>query len=167
MKFIFKIHENKIGDNILFLDRDGVVIEDTGYPIEIKKLKIKEFSINNLVHFKEKNNLSVCGFVTNQSGVSRGYFSEEKFWETHDYIIGCCNSLGLVINFTCVNFFTKDDYFRKPNNGMLETAINYFGAKKDKSFMVGDKDTDMQAAKKSNLNFKNITYFNNKTYLDI
>ena len=159
MKFVFKMHKNNVGKHILFLDRDGVVIEDTGYPIEIDKLKIKESSIKNLIQFKKINNLSICGFITNQSGVGRGYFSEEKFWITHKYIINCCNDLGLDINFTCVNFFAESNYFRKPNNGMLETVINYFGATKEKSYMVGDKETDMQAAEKSNLSYKNINYF--------
>ena len=45
MKFIFEIHNYKFEVNkILILDRDGVVIEDTGYPHKIKELR---FEINN------------------------------------------------------------------------------------------------------------------------
>ena len=53
----------------------------------------------------------------------------------------------------------NNNYFRKPNNGMLETAISYTGAIREQSFMVGDKDTDMAAAKKSSLNYEDISYF--------
>ena len=160
MKFTFKLNtKDNFGKKILFLDRDGVVIEDTGYPIEIDNLEIKKNTIKKLIDFKEQNSLSNCGFVTNQSGVSREYFFEKKFWETHEYIIKRCNDLGLEIDFTCVNFFMNNNYFRKPNNGMLETAISYTGAIREQSFMVGDKDTDMAAAKKSFLNYEDISYF--------
>ena len=160
MKFTFKLHtKDNLGKRILFLDRDGVVIEDTGYPIEINNLEIKKNTIEKLIDFKEQNSLNNCGFVTNQSGVSREYFSEKKFWETHEYIIKRCIDLGLEIDFTCVNFFMNNNYFRKPNNGMLETAINYTGAIREQSFMVGDKETDMVAAKKSYLNYEDISYF--------
>ena len=160
MKFIFKLHTQKSFEkSILFLDRDGVVIEDTGYPSEIKKLKIKEKTIKKLIMFKKSKDIFTCGFVTNQSGVGRGYFTEQKFWNTHNYIIKYCIDLGLEVDFTCVNFFEKSNYFRKPNIGMLETVINYCKADRTQSFMVGDKETDKQAAEKTFLNYKDISYF--------
>ena len=98
MKFIFKLHNNNhSGKDILFLDRDGVVIKDTGYPYEIKNLEIQKSLIEKLILFKSKNKLNICGFITNQSGVSRNYFTEEKFWETHIYIVDYCIKFGLEI----------------------------------------------------------------------
>ena len=160
MKFIFNIHtKNKFEKSILFLDRDGVVIEDTGYPIEISKLKIKTNNIKKIINFRKQNSINICGFVTNQSGVSRGYFTEKKFWETHKYIIKCCEDLGLCINFTCVNFFKEENYFRKPNNGMIETMIKYFGVTRSTCYMIGDKKTDLLSAKKSRVKYTDIKFF--------
>ena len=57
MKFVFKSQSSIInGKTILFLDRDGVVIEDTGYPIGIDKIKIKEKTIMKLLNFKKNIN---------------------------------------------------------------------------------------------------------------
>ena len=42
---------------------------------------------------------------------------------------------------------------------MLETVINYCKADRTQSFMVGDKETDKQAAEKTFLNYKDISYF--------
>ena len=160
MKFIFKLHtQRSFEKSILFLDRDGVVIEDTGYPSEIKELKIKANTIKKLIKFKKSKNISTCGFVTNQSGVARGYFTEEQFWKTHNFITKCCIDLGLEIDFTCVNFFDKSNYFRKPNIGMLETVINYCKADRVQSFMIGDKETDKSAAEKSFINYRDVTFF--------
>ena len=91
MKFIFKSQSSIInGKTILFLDRDGVVIEDTGYPIGIDKIQIKEKTIMKLLNFKKKHKLKICGFITNQSGVSRNYFTEIQFWDTHEFILSKC-----------------------------------------------------------------------------
>ena len=160
MKFIFNLHtKDNFGKYILFLDRDGVVIEDTGYPIEIKKLKIKTNTIKKIINFKKQNNINICGFITNQSGVSRKYFTENKFWDTHKYIIKCCKDFGLSIDFTCVNFFKEENYFRKPNNGMIETSIKYFNAKRSSCYLIGDKETDLLSAKKSRVKYIDINFF--------
>ena len=55
MKFTFKLHtKDNIGKKIFFLDRDGVVIEDTGYPIEIDNLEIKKILLKNLLILNNK-----------------------------------------------------------------------------------------------------------------
>ena len=157
MKFVFKSQSSIIiGKTILFLDRDGVVIEDTGYPIGIDKIKIKEKTIMKLLNFKKKHKLKICGFITNQSGVSRNYFTENQFWDTHEFILSKCNKIGLKIDFTCVNFFVENSYFRKPNNGMIETAINYYKASRDGSIFIGDRKTDELAADKSKIKYKSV-----------
>jgi len=160
VKFIFKLHNNNYsGKDILFLDRDGVVIKDTGYPCGIKNLEIQKSLIEKLILFKNKNKLNICGFITNQSGVSRNYFTEEKFWETHFYIVDYCIKVGLEINFTCVNFFKEENYYRKPNNGMLETALKHFDALRLESFMVGDRESDRLTAELSKINYKDVKTF--------
>ena len=55
-----------------------------------------------------KNDFNLCGFATNQSGVGRGYFSENQFWNCHNHIIEMCRKNGLEIDFTAVNFLSRN-----------------------------------------------------------
>ena len=113
MKFIFEIHNEKLEVNkILILDRDGVVIKDTGYPHKIKELKFEINNIKKIINFMKKNDFNLCGFATNQSGVGRGYFSENQFWICHNHIIKTCRKNGLEIDFTAVNFFKSTSYYK-------------------------------------------------------
>ncbi len=157
MKFIFTLHRiTKKPKNILFLDRDGVVIKDTGYPHEKEKVFFEITQIKKIVDLLEDQKFDCCGFVTNQSGVGKGIFTEKDFWSFHNMIINKCNELDLNIDFTAVNFFQNEEYYRKPNNGMLEQALNFFDCKSNKCLFIGDKATDANAAKKSNLPFRYI-----------
>ena len=107
MKFVFEVYNNKFDPKkVLLIDRDGVVIKDTGYPHEIRNIKFMDENINK-INLLTANAILICGFATNQSGVSRGFFSEKKFWSTHNYIISQCFKRRLKIDFTLVNFLKK------------------------------------------------------------
>lgn len=157
MKFIFEIHKEKQNPKkILFLDRDGVIIKDTGYPYEQDKVIFELRNILKIKNLFEDSNFDCCGFVTNQSGVGRKIFSETDFWNLHNIVLKKCNNLGLKINFTSVNFFQHREYYRKPNNGMLEQAMEFFECHFEQCLFIGDKITDENAAKKSKIRFKYI-----------
>ena len=155
MKFVFKLHKEIFeARKILVLDRDGVVIKDTGYPFKINELKFEIKNIIKLKNFFETNEYNVCGFATNQSGVSRSYFSENQFWECHKHIIKECNKNGLRIDFTAVNFFKSENYFRKPNPGMLDHIRTFYSIDFENIIFVGDKSSDEKAALNAGLNYK-------------
>ena len=124
MKFIFKLHHEIFSANkILILDRDGVVIKDTGYPNKINELK---YEINNIIsinNFIKENEFDLCGFATNQSGVGRNYFSETQFWNCHNHIIEICKKNSLKIDFTAVNFFLSRKLIIE--NLILECLIKF------------------------------------------
>ena len=155
MKFIFEIHNEKLEVNkILILDRDGVVIKDTGYPHKINELKFEINNMKKIINFMRKNDFNLCGFATNQSGVGRGYFSENQFWNCHNHIIEMCRKNGLEIDFTAVNFFKLESYYRKPHPGMLN-QIKYFYSVNSKNILfIGDKSSDEKAAKNATINYK-------------
>ena len=143
---------------IAFLDRDGVLnYGREGYVNNPSQMNVIPGAGHAIAQLRESG-FTIC-VVTNQSGVARGYFTEEQFWKTHNYITKCCIDLGLDIDFTCVNFFEKNNYFRKPNIGMLETVINYCKADRIQSFMVGDKETDKISADKSFINYRDVNFF--------
>ena len=68
----------------VFLDRDGVINEDTGYLNSIEDFKWIEGAIDALKILKENNFLIII--ISNQSGVSRGYFSEKDVNNLHNWI---------------------------------------------------------------------------------
>ena len=74
----------KISQKAAFLDRDGVINEDTGYLNNIKDFKWIEGAIDALKILKENNFLIII--ISNQSGVSRGYFSKQDVHNLHKWI---------------------------------------------------------------------------------
>ena len=157
MKFTFQVHKKQLKPKkILFLDRDGVVIKDTGYPHIKKDLAFIDGNIIKINKLKSKLGFDLCGFATNQSGVSRGFFNEDTFWSTHNYIISQCFKRRLKIDFTLVNFFKEMNYFRKPNGGMLIQAITFYEVDKINCMFIGDNETDRQAANNAGIKFSYI-----------
>ena len=154
MKFIFSVHSEKLNPTkMLLLDRDGVVIKDTGYPFSKSQIIFEEKNIEKIKNVKISFNYDLCGFITNQSGVGRKYFSEKQFWDCHKYILKECHFFGLTINFTAVNFFTKNSYYRKPEPGMINQSKLYFKIRNSNILFIGDRKTDEDAAYKSGIRF--------------
>ena len=154
MKFIFQVYTVKENaKKALILDRDGVVVRDTGYPHKEKEIIFEEENIRKINHIIKKNKFDICGFATNQSGVGRKFFSEIQFWKCHNYIIKSCLKRGLEIDFTSVNFFIKESYYRKPRSGMLDQIKNFYSINHENALFIGDKDSDKIAANKANIKF--------------
>ena len=64
-----------------------------------------------------------------------------------------CSSKSLNINFTAVNFFMTDSYYRKPNSGMLDQIKNFYKVNNNNILFVGDKVSDAEAAEKAKISF--------------
>jgi len=125
----------------VFLDRDGTIIKDVHYLSKLEDVKLMPLAKEGLELMKE------CGYklivVTNQSGVGRGYFTEEFVIRTHEVI----NDLvgGLIDKFYFCPHRPEDNCScRKPNTGMIDKAVKEFNINKTKSYIVGDKETDVE-----------------------
>ena len=132
----------------LFLDRDGVIIEDTGY-VHGTELKFIE-RIFPLIERANKHGDPVI-VVTNQSGVARGYFTETDVADTHSFIRKYLDAIGLRIDgFYCCPFHPegigeysgKRSFCRKPEPGMILRACEDFSIDLSRSLMVGDMERD-------------------------
>ncbi len=136
-----------------FLDRDGVVNEDAGYvhaPAAFRFLPGMPSAIRAL---NDAGWLVVI--VTNQAGIGRGLYSEEEFAAFTDWIDERLAEAGAHVDATyhCPHHPTEalGDYrvaceCRKPAPGMLVRAIAEWEPDLGRSFMLGDKPSDMQAA---------------------
>jgi len=135
-----------------FLDRDGTLNEDTGYLYQISDFKWIKGAINALKILKKNNFLIIV--ISNQSGVSRGFYSESDIKKLHNWM----NQQLLKYNLKIDDFFFATDLpnnnvnsRRKPSPAMLNEAVKKYNLDKDKCFMIGDKESDVEAAKNAQI----------------
>jgi len=154
-------------EKAIFLDRDGVIIEDAGYVGEIERVKFIP-GTGKAIRLLNDNDFKVI-IITNQAGVARGYFSEEAVEEINTYVQGMLAKEGALIDkiYYCphhkegvIEEYRKDCYFRKPSPGMIEEAVRDFHIDLRRSFLIGDKSNDIEAGRRAGcktilLNVKN------------
>lgn len=143
-------NENKKINKALFLDRDGVLMEDLGYVGNIDRVKIKKEFINIVKYAKERGFITIV--ATNQAGVSYGYYGEEDVKKVHLYIYEEYKKCGALIDdfYYCPYHIKSDNkkyniisMLRKPESGMHLLAAKKYNIDLSKSFMIGDRDTDI------------------------
>jgi D,D-heptose 1,7-bisphosphate phosphatase len=132
----------------LFLDRDGVVNIDRGYVCRRGDFQFHDGFFELCRYFQYKNYKIII--ITNQSGVARGYFTEDDLGELHKYMLGELARENITITdiFYCVSI---DDGHpdRKPNPGMFYKAQEAHALDMAVSVSVGDKERDILAAQKA------------------
>ena len=137
----------------VFLDRDGVLNFDKSYVYKISDFEWIDGSREAIKFLKDENYLVFV--VTNQSGITRGFYSEKDVEKLHKFM----NRDLLKMKTEIDDFFyspyhpdvpnKKYDHLmnlRKPNTGMLEIAEKKWMFDKKKTFMIGDKKTDIECA---------------------
>ena len=138
----------------LFLDRDGVINVDRNYVYRVEDFAWIEGAADVIKRFNDKGWWVFV--VTNQSGIARGYYTEEQMQTLHDWLVVELEKRGAKIDriYHCpyhedgtIARYTKDSYDRKPKPGMLIRAMTDFPVIKDRSFLIGDKQADLEAAK--------------------
>jgi D-glycero-D-manno-heptose 1,7-bisphosphate phosphatase len=133
----------------VFVDRDGTVIEETGYLSDPDKVKVLHNASQALGRL---NRMGVPVIViSNQSGVARGMFTVEDVERVNQRMRDLLATEGAFVD--AIYFCTHHpDYdiecdCRKPRPGLLIAASNELGISLSQSFMVGDKLIDIQAGK--------------------
>ena len=138
---------------VLFLDRDGVINVDVGYLSDPGKLEFIPGAIEVMQEAQRRGYDIIV--VTNQSGVARGYYTEDDVHTLHEEMSRRLEAEGVKVlaYYYCphhpegtVAEYKKDCDCRKPNPGMLTKAIQEWNVDVDGSFLVGDKPSDAQAA---------------------
>jgi len=137
----------------LFLDRDGVINLDRGYVSRIEDWSWMPGAIDCIVKFKTRN--WFVFIVTNQSGIAFDLYTEADMQRIHQYMQTGLEAAGTRIDaiYTCPfhpeasnPIYLKDSFDRKPNPGMILQAMAEFPVKREGSFLIGDKPTDIAAA---------------------
>lgn len=141
----------------LFLDRDGVLNEDLGYVSRWEDFRFIPGAPQAVRAANEAGWLVIV--VTNQSGIGRGYYTEADMVALHGQMAGALADEGARIDaiYHCPHhpeakvevYRHPDPPLRKPNPGMLLQAIEEWPIDVPRSLMVGDKDADMEAARRA------------------
>lgn len=142
---------------VIFLDRDGTINVEKDYIYKSEDLVFEEGTIEALKTFKNLGYILIV--VSNQSGIARGYFTEEDLNIFNNNMNEILKKNGVEITeFYCcphhpdgIGEYKKVCECRKPNNKMIEDAIKKYNIDREKSYMIGDKTSDIGAGLKSNL----------------
>ncbi|MDG3087399.1 D-glycero-beta-D-manno-heptose 1,7-bisphosphate 7-phosphatase [Vibrio hannami] len=145
----------------VFLDRDGVINVDHGYVHDEHDFEFVEGVFEATKKLQEMGYLLVM--VTNQAGIARGYYTEDRFlsltqWMDWNFVDNGVDFDGF---YYCPHHPTegKGDYLqdcecRKPKPGMFISARDYLKIDMANSIMVGDKAEDMMAAEAAGVGTK-------------
>jgi len=136
---------------VFFIDRDGVINKEIGYLHEIAKFEFIDGVIESLKYIQNKGFKIII--ITNQSGIGRGMYSREKFLELNKWMIDFLSTQGVKILdvFYCPHSPEESCSCRKPLPGMFLDAIKKYAIDIEISWSIGDKETDIQAAKSSGI----------------
>jgi len=145
-------------EKILFIDRDGTLIDEPKDNFQVdtfEKLKFLPNVISYLKKIIEETDFKLV-MITNQDGLGTRSFPEKTFWPTHNLMLDIFKNEGIIFDEVLIDkTFAKDNApTRKPNTGLV---TKYFDATKydlKNSFVIGDRLTDIQLAK--NLSSKGI-----------
>jgi D-glycero-D-manno-heptose 1,7-bisphosphate phosphatase len=135
----------------IFLDRDGIINVDSGYVSKIEDFVFTKGIFKTLRALQEEGYLLIV--VTNQSGIARGYYSEETYMDLTVYMVEELKKRGIRIASVYHCPHGPDDHCkcRKPRAGMLKAAQKQFRVEMKESWMVGDKESDMLAGKNAGI----------------
>jgi imidazoleglycerol-phosphate dehydratase / histidinol-phosphatase len=137
------------GRRILFIDRDGTLIEEPpDQQIDsLQKLRLVAGVVPALLQLRDAGYAMVL--VSNQDGLGTVSFPEPTFREPHEFLQSLLASQGIVFEaeFICPHFASDNCHCRKPKTGLLDDYMKRNVIDRDHSFVIGDRDTDLQLAR--------------------
>jgi D-glycero-D-manno-heptose 1,7-bisphosphate phosphatase len=126
----------------VLLDRDGTMMRDVDYCGDIKDVEVFEGVSAALRKLKE------CGYklvvITNQSGIARGYFTEEQYRAVEAEVSRQVGEGLIDATYFCPHLPESDCKCRKPSPEMIFHASRDHGIDLARSFFIGDKKSDLQ-----------------------
>ena len=140
-----------MNNRALFLDRDGIINVDHGYVYKIEEFEFTEGIFELLQLFSKQGYLLFI--VTNQSGIGRGYYSQEAFEVLTEWMIKTLHAHDIDIKEVqyCPHTPEENCPCRKPETGMIDTILKKYSIDLAHSWMIGDKQSDIDLARNSHI----------------
>lgn len=130
--------------NAVFLDRDGVLCKEKSYVTRVEDLEIFPYTKDCIDRFHQEGYLAIC--ITNQSAIARGMMTEHMLVELHTFLQ---QQTGLDAIYYCphhpdgIGPYRMQCSCRKPGTGMLKQAQEQFMIDMGRSYLVGDRASDI------------------------
>jgi D-glycero-D-manno-heptose 1,7-bisphosphate phosphatase len=131
----------------IFLDRDGTITIDTGYPADPGEVELLPGAAHGLRTLGDRGWALVL--VSNQSGVGRGMITPEQAKAVHDRLMVELRASGVELDgaYYCPHSPEDDCECRKPRSGLLRRAAAELRLDLAGSVMVGDRQSDVEAGR--------------------
>jgi D-glycero-D-manno-heptose 1,7-bisphosphate phosphatase len=138
----------------VFLDRDGTLVDEVGYLDRPCRIMLYPWSIDAIRALNRARIRAIM--VSNQSGVARGFFSEQTLDEIHRHLATLLAAGGAHLDayYYCphhvdgkVPEYTRACDCRKPGGALVQRAVEEFGIDPHQSFAVGDRWVDVAFAR--------------------
>jgi D-glycero-D-manno-heptose 1,7-bisphosphate phosphatase len=138
----------------VFLDRDGVLNneESNYYIFRTEDLFLNEGIVRSLQELRDRGYIFIV--ITNQGGISKGYYSHKDVKNVHTKLetLLAEEKIHLAEIYYCPHHSDNENCLcRKPKALSIEKAIARFSIAPERSYFVGDRDTDIEAARKAGL----------------
>ncbi|OFX20916.1 MAG: histidinol phosphate phosphatase [Bacteroidetes bacterium GWA2_31_9b] len=137
----------------IFFDRDGVINFDPGdYTYQLDEFKINDGIIENLKRLVETGYLLII--ITNQGGIAKQIYSHDNVEKIHEYLANELKKSGIELTeiYYCPHHSDVEKCLcRKPGSLFIEKAIARFNIDQKKSYMIGDKMRDVEAAENAGI----------------
>jgi D-glycero-D-manno-heptose 1,7-bisphosphate phosphatase len=142
----------------VFIDRDGTISEEVGYLDHPSRLDIYPYSSAAIKLLNSSGWLAIV--ITNQSGVARGYFSEDVLVEINDRLTQLLHKDGATVDavYYCAHHptigappYRQHCKCRKPGTGLIRKANLDFDIDLGSSWVIGDRYTDVALARNAGL----------------
>lgn len=132
----------------IFLDRDGTINKDIEYLHEPDKFEFLPNAVSGLRKMQDMGfKLAV---VTTQAGIGLGYFTKEDFYKVNRQMFKLLSSSEIVLDkiYFCPHSKGDKCKCRKPESGLFQRAKEDLNIDLEKSYMIGDKSSDIEAGKR-------------------
>jgi D-glycero-D-manno-heptose 1,7-bisphosphate phosphatase len=142
----------------IFIDRDGTISEEVGYINHPSRFRLYPYAASAIKQINDQGWLAVV--ITNQAGVARGYFSEALIGQVHERMKQELEKENARLDavFYCAHHPTVGDPpyradcdCRKPLPGLVTKAAAELDIDLEKSWMIGDRYSDVQLAQNARL----------------